>query len=439
MARVVQRSANLLYLLVVFVFLFLICAALAAVFYTQNEDSQKALAKADSEKKEAVKSQGDYKDSFKDIAGLVTDNRENGPEATKILIEQAVPSHVNLLAVIRESQQAGDTDKKTAKDLTDQLEAAKVAAAAKDKSTEDLLKKDAEAKDDLAKKLKETQDQFEAAHQKYLADVADLQKQNNLKRSEQDLTIAKQNQTIQEDILSVQKKDQRIADLQQRLDEINKRGTSTTEGSVARIKGHVMQVVPDQHMCYIDLGSRDRVSPGMTFSVYAKSGIPVESGKGKATVTVVSTKENTAECRITMQDKDDAIAANDPIGNVAYDPLRTYTFAVEGQFDLTGHGTPGAEGASEVKSIITHAGGKVSDEVGIRTDFIIMGSEPAKPSKPAESAPAPVQKVYEEQVKGYEHYQDVKRQAQVMKIPILNTNRFLALVGYTAGKELVRQ
>lgn len=439
MARVVQRSANLLYLLVVFVFLFLICAALAAVFYTHNEDSQKAMAKADSERKEAVKSENAYKASFAHIAGLVTGNTDNGPEATKILIDQATPTKNALLAVIKECEQAAAADKKTAKDMTDQVEAAKVAATAKDKSTEELVKKEVDAKDEMAKKVKEAQDQLEAAHQKFLADVADMQKLNGQKLSEQDLTIAKQSQTIQESILTVQKKDQRIADLQQRLDEINKGRSATTEGSVARIKGHVLQTVPSQNMCYIDLGSKEHVNTGMTFSVYAKTGIPVETGKGKATVTVVSSNENTAECRVTMLEKDSAIEAGDPIGNVAYDPLRTYTFAVEGQFDLTGHGTPSVEGGSEVKSIIKHSGGKIGDEVGINTDFIVMGAEPSKPAKPADTAPAPVQKVYEEQIKGYEHYQDVKRQALVMKIPVLSTNRFLALVGYTPGKDIVRQ
>jgi hypothetical protein len=419
--------------------LFLICAALAAVFYTHNEDSQKALAKADFDKKEAVKDLKDYEAKYAHIAGLITGNSNDGLDSTKQLIEQAVPSHVNLLAVVNDCQKAGAADKSTNKELQTQLDAAKDAGAAKDKALEEVVKKEGEAKDELSKKLKDAQDQLQAEHEKYLAQIAEIQKQNDQKRSEQDLTIAKQNQTIQENIVTAQKKDQRIADLQQRNDELAGKRNVTAEGSVARIKGHVIQVLPDQNMCYIDLGTKDRVTPGMTFSVYATTGIPVDTGKGKATVTVVSVTDRIAVCRITMQDKDDAIQQGDPVGNVAYDPLRTYTFAVEGQFDLTGHGTPSAEGASEVKSIIKRSGGKIGDDVGINTDFIVMGAEPAKPTKPADGAPAPVQKVYEEQVKGYDHYQDVKRQAQVMKIPVLNTNRFLALVGYTPAKEITRQ
>jgi hypothetical protein len=177
----------------------------------------------------------------------------------------------------------------------------------------------------------------------------------------------------------------------------------------------------------------------MTFSVYPTTGIPVETGEGKAAITVVSVNDRTAQCRIASGAKDDAIMAGDPIGNVAYDALRTYTFAVEGQFDLTGHGTPTAEGADEVKSMIKHSGGKVSDDVGLNTDFIVMGAEPPKPTKPKESDPATAQKNYEDLIKPYNHYQEVLRQAQAMKIPMLNTNRFLALVGYVPGKEIARQ
>jgi len=38
-------------------------------------------------------------------------------------------------------------------------------------------------------------------------------------------------------------------------------------------------------------------------------------------------------------------------------------------------------------------------------------------------------------LKEWKHYQDVREQAAKMQIPILNTNRFLALVGYTATKK----
>ena len=44
-------------------------------------------------------------------------------------------------------------------------------------------------------------------------------------------------------------------------------------------------------------------------------------------------------------------------------------------------------------------------------------------------------KVYEDQLKEWKHYQDVRDLASKMQIPILNTNRFLALVGYTATKK----
>jgi hypothetical protein len=43
--------------------------------------------------------------------------------------------------------------------------------------------------------------------------------------------------------------------------------------------------------------------------------------------------------------------------------------------------------------------------------------------------------VYDAQIKSYDEFQNAKRRAAELFIPILNANRFLALMGYTPDKE----
>ena len=62
---------------------------------------------------------------------------------------------------------------------------------------------------------------------------------------------------------------------------------------------------------YIDLGQRDGVRRGMTFSVYSTTGGIPADGKGKATISVNDVFETTAECRVTSQTPGDPVVEGD--------------------------------------------------------------------------------------------------------------------------------
>ena len=185
-------------------------------------------------------------------------------------------------------------------------------------------------------------------------------------------------------------------------------------------------------VCYINLGSKDRVRPGTTFTVYGGETINRENVKGRIRVTNVS--DDFSECKIIEQDKDSPIVVGDNVVNLAFDAVRTYVFVVRGEFDLHNTQTPSKLGTKEVKDAIRRFGGKVNDEIDIKTDYVVMGAEPEKPPMPPADAPASVQKVYQKQLKRYKEYSDIKTAAETMKIPILNTNRFLLLTGYEPEK-----
>ncbi len=194
--------------------------------------------------------------------------------------------------------------------------------------------------------------------------------------------------------------------------------------------GKILSIPPaDSKLCYINLGAADRVSPGLTFTVYPPTGIP-KNGKGKGTVVITSVYGTTSVCQITAQRRDDPITVNDLVANLAFDPTRTYIFVVEGEFDLYGTGKPTPEGAAEVKALIKRFGGKVADAIDIETDFVILGNKPTPPPKPGATAPAQAHAAYRSQLEVAGRYGEVRALAESMRKAILNTNDFLAFIGH---------
>jgi hypothetical protein len=102
---------------------------------------------------------------------------------------------------------------------------------------------------------------------------------------------------------------------------------------------------------------------------------------------------------------------------------------VEGLFDLRGQGKATMSGAEEVKSLIQRMGGKLAADVDYRADYLVVGDEPSKPPKPKDDADPTANAVYQEQLKVWDRFQAALKAAKDDKIPVLNANRFLELVG----------
>ena len=80
---------------------------------------------------------------------------------------------------------------------------------------------------------------------------------------------------------------------------------------------------------------------------------------------------------------------------------------------------------------MTSFGGKLIDKVGVDTDFVVLGKEPTIPVIPPEEREDPFQqKRLREAQEALDAYLEVQRQATDLRIPVLNQNRFLYLVGY---------
>jgi hypothetical protein len=200
--------------------------------------------------------------------------------------------------------------------------------------------------------------------------------------------------------------------------------------------GRIIRISPDRGVCYIDLGQIDKITPGMTFTVYnTQTGIP-DDGKGKAKLLVKNVSAGTSECTVTESSRDDPLAEGDMVANIVFSPTRTYSFVVEGDFDLYNEGHATTQGNRMIRSIVERLGGHLSDKVTVDTDFVVLGDEPAAPPKPATDAPQTDWQIYKEKLAEFDRYGAVKSSAASLQIPVLNTSRFLAFTGTIPKKSL---
>ena len=232
--------------------------------------------------------------------------------------------------------------------------------------------------------------------------------------------------------------------LQTQLDQVTNRlkmiRPGTNEPTIQKPDGRIVRV-PDTSTVVIDLGTGDQIVEGMTFEVYdQQTRIPAlgnaEQGmsennmpEGKASIEVIRILPGYSECRVIRRKPGYGINIGDLIANLVYDSTQKYNFVVYGNFDLNGDGRAESGDADVIKRLITMWGGKVTNEVNIGTDFIVMGVEPkAEPASPNDDALVRQQKLEAQQAQ--EAYLNVLKQADQLNIPIMNQNRFLNFVGY---------
>ena len=93
----------------------------------------------------------------------------------------------------------------------------------------------------------------------------------------------------------------------------------------------------------------------------------------------------------------------------------------------------GYEAVDKLKALIEKWGGKVTDEISIDTDFLILGTTPAIRKKPTfeqmEVDPTAMEK-YEASLKRLTAYKEIQARAQALSIPVFNLERFLYFIGY---------
>jgi hypothetical protein len=264
---------------------------------------------------------------------------------------------------------------------------------------------------------------------------AALQRQNALQEQ-----VNKLNTDVNTKNAQIAKLNNDIQTLQNKLGE---RRVDAAESVIRHADAQVLRIGTNDNV-YLNIGANQHVIPGLTFTVYdRRTGIPPLSAganqensdsqvQGKAEIEVIRVDPNSSEARVVsrVQDKP-PIQEGDLVANLVYDPNTTYSFYVFGRFDLDRNGVPTAQDEDVVKRLITQWGGKVTNDINVNTDFVVVGAEPVVPNltKDEEADPILVQKRAQAQ-QDLNQYLEVVNKARDLHIPILNQNRFLYFVGY---------
>ncbi len=429
MARVVQRRSNPPYLLIVFVFLFLVSTIVAVMMYLDK-------TKAD-----------------KTVASLQVDKTKQADDITKLTGQNGELASIIVGQKNYEAAKKADTDMRSELSIslpslvsavTDYVQKnAELVTQLKGKSEELTL-----AKADLfksAENIKSAQDQYDKQSEQLKAENAKLLADWNKFQQDQKVTLdnlkdvsKREAEALQKQLAIFQddigKKNIEIARLYTRIDDLTTKigeyRPKLDPDNMARIpKGKVADVAVDAKTVYLNKGSRHGMSPGLTFAVLSPG-----AKAPKAVVQVMTVRENISEARITQGKSSDPVTAGDDIVNPAFNPGRTYSFVVRGLFDVDGKGKPTAQGAEMVKEVIRKAGGKVLDDVTATTDWSVLGEAPELPPKPEEDA-SPQEKLVWEMIRtSLDDYNRVQGETLKWRIPNLNANRFVALMGFGLEK-----
>ncbi len=233
--------------------------------------------------------------------------------------------------------------------------------------------------------------------------------------------------------VEVARLERQIDDLQGKLGGLQPSGFDSSD-ILTKADGRVLRSIPGSEIIYLNIGSKDRVRPGLTFEIYSPYGERRDDFRGKASVEVIGVTPDTAECRVKRVTAN-PIVENDVAVNIAYERNREPRFVIRGDFDLDYNGTIDWDGRDRVAAIIREWGGQVAEEVDESTDFVVIGLGPQVPDT---SGRRQVTAVFEDLVKTrsakLEAYQDTINTARTLYIPIVTQSQFLFLTGY-AGQE----
>jgi hypothetical protein len=193
------------------------------------------------------------------------------------------------------------------------------------------------------------------------------------------------------------------------------------------IDGHIVNVTEQGAVGYGDLGKKDGVLLGMTFSVFGQSDLGKTNPTPKAECRIVKVMQDACELRLYYPYKGAApVVSGDFLLNPVYDRERRLRFVLVGKMDINGDGLDDTE---QLKALIQEFGGKVDSGLTVQTDYLVVGEEPTVPSPPSATDSPMVKQMYEESRKRFIEYTEARARAESFSIPILNLNRFLGLVG----------
>ncbi len=459
MARVVQRRTPP-YLLIVFVILFIFATVMAVLFFNKFNGAEEKrrvssgirakiisgeqegraqirdmMRKYDQSQSSATKTVvGQLSAQVASLAHDITGSPNTSFEAAKEKIKQTFqavnpPTRHGLLAHMGEFNAQLDVKQAEIGKLKDDAGQFATELAGAKKQLEG-------AKADFEAKLVEKDKQISALDTKFANAEAKQSTELDGAKSTFNDAIGEYRKQVEAQAAEAKGLQDKVLKLEREVSRLNKLltpGHMDTKTVVYRPDGKVRSVDQAEGMVYLGIGAKDRVSEGLRFTVFPYTGVD-PTGKGKGIVEVYNVSENVCEARIIQQSKVSPIISGDLVANLVFDALRDYKFLVEGDFDLNDTGEATRAGNKAVKEIVRRYGGTVVDELNVSTAFVVLGDQPGRPRKPDENDPQDAWDLYQERLKGFNRYQEIKTRAADLKVPLISSDRFLDLVGYVPSK-----
>lgn len=451
------------YALVVFVFIAVLAAALAILFYTQKT---KALAEA-TEARDELRATVTAAETNSQIYREAADATVGDESVFSVLIGDlkqlkewemgAQDAEVEQIKAAREALDLGPADAtlNVIETLREELSAAEKKAATLQEQldkTEDAIasvnramERDRAEQEKTIEKLRGTLEEVRA---ELKADNEKLADRNQALLEELEKVRSEKEAELREKVAEVRARENEIDELQSRLSQLNQRfSEDNVVGPDMTLEpdGEVIDVNLNENVVTINLGSDDRLILGMTFEVFDReSGVQTERNqqgrviqtRGKATIEVIRFSEDgqTSTARVIRDSFGEMIQPGDLVSNLVFDKDRTFKFYVYGNFDLDGDGRAQASERRRVDRLIREWGGKVIDDEGlpVDTDFLVLGEQVEYPEPLPENPPPPADVIrdWRQQVEAWKQYNQLAGEARDLSIPVLNQNRFLTLIGY---------
>lgn len=443
--------------LVIFGLGFGVCLVISVYLYTQLTTARQEAAQADDELRQ-------YVSSSEASTPRVADLREQASQAGATLLGHLMETNSQLRALLVAEREAElQTIQNRIDSLSEQSDLIEPPVVG---AMEDLVNEVQSQSDRIAQlqaNLEDAQDQALAAQrekeqlgQRFQEAQQTLQQrldeattgfrsyESRVEQTESELTQRVQEvHSAREDRIvelenEVRERQQQINTLQNRLAELKNEMKGIAPPDVIQADGRIASVVQNDHMVYIDLGRRDHVVLGMTFEVFPSGELvrpdEFDQVRGKATIEVIEIQDESALARIVREDTQSsgpAVEEGDQVINLAYSPDAVYTFHVHGRFNISGTGEPTTADARRIESIVRRWGGELAEELNYDVDFLVVGEAPELPGQLPEGTIDPAEiRAHAESQREYERYQELIGTAEARNIPVINQNRFLALVGY---------
>lgn len=368
--------------------------------------------------------------SLAETTQLVTGSRRDTPDALIEKIKGATADGTPLLRLLQDRSEQIES-------LTKQLtaaEASRLAAQDDLKASEGRVGKLEEAHRGTIAKLNEEIEGYRSGTERFRSGVEAAKQDMNSRvqkiQTTADSTIA----SLEGQVSSLESQLLIANDQLRRLRTERSQDTlkPAFEGSLA--DGHIVGVSAPNRQVYLDLGRRDRLVLGLAFEVYSggsaiKPGSDGEYPPGKASIEVIRIDEASSVARIVRENAGTPIINGDVVANAVYDPKKVYTFTVYGNFDTNEDGAVTPQELQDVRALIAQWNGRVTDDIGGDTDFLVLGTKPVLPPQPKPTDPVELIQRYLSLKQATQKYDELLEKAQQTGIPVLNQNRLYTLTG----------